>query len=250
MTPREWLYGRNAVCEALLAQKRTAYRLLIAETAQPKGRLGTILHLASQREIPTEKVPKSVLAQVHPSHQGVALQVDPYPYTDLEEILIYTARTASPPFLLILDTLQDPQNLGAVIRTAEGVGVHGVILPLREAVGVTPAVVNASAGATEHLRIARSNLAQAIESLKRRNIWVIGLEDTPEAQPLGRIPLEGALALVVGGEGSGIRPLVRRACDVLARLPMKGKIHSYNAAVAGSIALYLAALARGEFSFS
>jgi len=109
-------------------------------------------------------------------------------------------------------------------------------------------VVNASAGASEHLRIARANLSQAIETLKQQNIWVIGLEDTPEAQPLEKLKISAALALVVGGEGSGMRPLVRRSCDLLVRLPMKGKIHSYNAAVAGSIAIFYAALARGEFT--
>lgn len=248
MANREWLYGRNAVYEALIAQRRSAYRLLVSETAQPKGRLADILRLAKQRNLPVEKVSKGSLNSVHPSHQGVALQVAPYPYQQIEDILVYAAQRNLAPFILILDILQDPQNVGALLRTAEGVGVQGVILPLRETVEITPAVVNASAGASEHLLIARSNLAQAIETIKQRGIWVIGLEDTPEAQPIERVSLKGALAVVVGGEGSGIRPLVRRACDALVRLPMKGKIHSYNAAVAGSIALFWAAMARGEFA--
>ncbi|PWH16946.1 MAG: 23S rRNA (guanosine(2251)-2'-O)-methyltransferase RlmB [Anaerolineae bacterium] len=248
MSSREWLYGRNAVYEALAAKRRVAYRLLVAETAQPKGRLADLLHLAHQRELSIERVSKATLASIHPSHQGVALQVDSYPYADLEDILIGAAERSSPPFLLILDVLQDPQNVGSLLRTAEGVGIHGVLLPFRESVAITPAVVNASAGASEHLRIARSNLAQAIQELKQRNVWVVGLEDTPEAQPIEKLAFKGGLALVVGGEGSGMRPLVRRSCDLLVRLPMKGKIHSYNAAVAGSIALFFAALARGEFS--
>lgn len=248
MARHEWLYGRNAVYEALVAQRRAVYRLLISQTAQHKGRLAEILHLSQQRKIPIEKVSKTALASIHPSHQGVALQVGSYPYVDLEELLIYAAEQASPPFLLILDVLQDPQNVGSLLRTAEGVGIHGVLLPYRESVEITPAVVNASAGASEHLRIARANLSQAIETLKQQNIWVIGLEDTPEAQPLEKLKISAALALVVGGEGSGMRPLVRRSCDLLVRLPMKGKIHSYNAAVAGSIAIFYAALARGEFT--
>ncbi len=245
---REWLYGRNAVYETLAAGRRNVYRLLVSETAQPKGRIAEILKLARKRQLSIEKVTKTTLNPIHPSHQGVALEVSSYPYSDLQDILIYSAEQNSPPFILILDILQDPQNVGTLIRTAEGVGVHGALLPLREAVEITPAVVNASAGATEHLLIARSNLAQAIDLLKQRGIWVVGLEDTPEAQPFDALTLTGALAIVIGGEGSGIRPLVRRSCDLLARLPMKGKIHSYNAAVAGSIALYLAATARGEFS--
>ncbi len=248
MARHEWLYGRNAVYETLVARRRAAYRLLISETAQPKGRLAEILRLGERRLIPIEKVSKATLASIHPSHQGVALEVEQYPYVALEDILLYAAEQASHPFLLILDVLQDPQNVGSLLRTAEGVGVHGVLLPYRESVEVTPAVVNASAGASEHLRIARLNLAQAIQVLKQRNIWVIGLEDTPEAQPLEKLNISAALALVVGGEGSGIRPLVRRSCDLLVRLPMKGKIHSYNAAVAGSIALFYVALARNEFA--
>ncbi len=245
---REWLYGRNAVYETLVAQRRNAYQLKVSETAQAKGRVADILAIARQRNIPIERVPKGALNPIHPSHQGVALQASPYPYADLEEILLFSAERGASPFLLILDILQDPQNVGSLIRTAEGVGVHGVILPLRESVEITPAVVNASAGATEHLLIARSNLAQAIGLLKQRGVWVIGLEDSPEAQLLEDIPLNRPLAVVVGGEGTGIRPLVRRSCDFLARIPMKGKINSYNAAVAGSIALYLASNARGEFA--
>lgn len=250
MKARQWLYGRNAVYEALLAQRRTAYQLLIAETAQRKGRLGDIFHLAQQRRLFIEKTSKTTLNQIHPEHQGVALQVDPYPYAEITELLLHATQKKAEPFLLILDILQNPQNMGTLIRTAEGVGIHGIILPLRETVEITPAVVNASSGASEHLLIARSNLAQAIEMLKQRGVWVIGLEDTPEALPLDQCSssMKGALALVVGGEASGIRPLVRKSCDLLVRIPMKGKIHSYNAAVAGSIALYFAAQARGEFS--
>jgi 23S rRNA (guanosine2251-2'-O)-methyltransferase len=149
-----------------------------------------------------------------------------------------------PPFILILDVLQDPQNLGTLLRTAEAVGVHGVLLPLRHAATVTPAVVNASSGASEHLLIAQANLAQAITALKEAGLWVIGLEAGPGAQPPEQVRLDGALALVVGGEGSGMRDLVRKSCDMLLRLPMRGQVASLNAATAGSIALYLASRAR------
>ena len=147
--------------------------------------------------------------------------------------------------MLILDVLQDPQNLGTLLRTAEAVGVHGVLLPFRHTATVTPAVVNSSSGATEHLLIVQVNLAQAIQQLKEENIWVIGLDAGPEAQPLNQVSLDGPLALVIGGEGSGMRTLVRKSCDGLMRLPMRGKVESLNAAVAGSVALYFAWQQRG-----
>jgi len=142
--------------------------------------------------------------------------------------------------VLILDVIQDPQNLGTLIRTAEGVGVHGVLLPFRHTASVTPAVVNASSGACEHLLVTQVNLAQAIQQLKEENIWIVGLDAGLEAQPLKKVRLDGPLALVIGGEGGGMRPLVRKSCDMLLRLPMRGKVESLNAAVAGSIALYFA----------
>jgi 23S rRNA (guanosine2251-2'-O)-methyltransferase len=127
-----------------------------------------------------------------------------------------------------------------LLRSGEIVGIHGVLLPFRHAAGVTPAVANASSGASEHLLIAQANLAQAIEQLKEAGVWVVGLEGSPDAQPIETVNLAGPLALVVGGEGEGMRQLVAKSCDLRVRLPMQGKIDSYNAAVAGSIALYLA----------
>ena len=144
----------------------------------------------------------------------------------------------------MLDTLQDPQNLGTLLRTAEVVGVHGVVLPHRRTATITPAVVNASSGASEHLLIAQANLAQTIDQLKAADVWVIGLDAGAEAQPPERVRLDGAIALVVGSEGEGMRRLVRESCDLLLRLPMRGQVASLNAAVAGSIALFLAARAR------
>ena len=128
--------------------------------------------------------------------------------------------------MLILDALQDPQNLGTLLRTAEVVGVHGVLLPLRHTVTVTPAVVSASSGASEHLLVAQMNLAQAIRELKEAGVWVIGLEGSPSAERVDRVRLDGAIALVVGSEGQGMRLLVRDSCDVLMRLPMRGQVES------------------------
>jgi 23S rRNA (guanosine2251-2'-O)-methyltransferase len=174
------------------------------------------------------------------NHQGLALEASDYPYSNLVDILDLAEQRSEAPFLLILDTLQDPQNLGTLLRTAEVVGVHGVLLPLRRTATVTPAVVHASSGASEHLLISQLNLAQAIASLKERDVWVIGLEGSPEVQDANRIRLDGPLALVVGNEAEGMRSLVRSSCDLLMRLPMRGQIESLNAAVAGSVALYFA----------
>jgi 23S rRNA (guanosine2251-2'-O)-methyltransferase len=139
----------------------------------------------------------------------------------------------------VLDALQDPQNLGSLIRTAEAVGVHGVVIPERRSAGVTPAVVNASSGAVEHMRVAQVvNLARAIDEIKRREVWVSALDDNERAQPIFSADLKGALAIVVGSEGEGVHRLVREKADFVLKLPMRGQIESLNAAVAGSVALY------------
>ncbi len=241
---REWISGRNPVYEVLHAARRQAFRLLLAEGAQEKSRLAEILHLCQQRNIPIERLPRQRLDGHFPGHQGVALEVSGYPYSTLADMLALAEQRSEAPFLLILDTLQDPQNLGTLLRSAECFGVHGVLLPLRRTATVTPAVVHASSGASEHLLIAQMNLAQAIESLKREGVWVIGLEAHPQALLPEQVRLDGPLALVVGSEGEGIRPLVRASCDALIHLPMRGQVTSLNAAVAGSLGLYLAWQAR------
>ncbi len=174
------------------------------------------------------------------------MQVSSYPYRGLTEILELAIQRQESPFVLLLDTLQDPQNLGTLLRTAEAVGVHGVVIPLARTAQVTPAVVNASSGASEHLLIAQSNLSQTITILKTEGLWIVGLEGSPKASNPSQIRLDGPLGLVVGSEGQGMRQLVRKSCDLLLQLPMHGKIESLNAAVAGSIALYLALQARDK----
>ena len=241
---REWIYGRNAVYEALQARRRQVFRLRIAQGVQVKGKLETILEIARQRKIAVESVARQALDRLADRHQGIALEVSSYPYSTLPDILDLAAIQSEAPFILILDTLQDPQNLGALLRTAEITGVHGVLLPLARTATITPAVVNASAGASEHLLVAQANLAQSIAQLKETDIWVVGLDEGPEAKPLNEARLDGRLAIVVGGEGKGMRDLVRNSCDMLMRLPMRGKIESLNAAIAGSVGLYLAWQAR------
>lgn len=241
---KEWIVGRNPVYETLSAGRRRAVRLVVAEGVQEKGRLLDIIEAAGRKRIPIERAPRHRLDGMGEGHQGIALEAGEYPYSALIDMLDLAAERGEPPFLLILDALQDPQNLGTLLRTAEIVGVHGVLLPLRRTATVTPAVVSASSGASEHLLIAQTNLAQAIGTLKEAGLWVIGLEGSPSAQPPGEVRLDGPLALVVGSEGQGMRLLVRDSCDMLLRLPMRGQVESLNAAVAGSVALYLAWQAR------
>ncbi len=249
---RETLYGRNAVYESLRAGRRQFFRLMVADTVRATDIVDDILTLAERARVPVERVPRRHLDWLgEANHQGVALEASEYPYVDLEEILAESERRSEPPFLLLLDLLQDPQNVGTLLRTAEAVGVHGVVIQQRRAVGITPAVVHTSAGAAEHLRIAQvPNLPETIERLKARDIWVIGLEAVRGAQRYDQVDFTGPLALVVGSEGGGLRRLVQERCDRMVQLPMVGNVPSLNAAVAGSIVLYEAwrqrATARGE----
>jgi len=240
----EWITGRNPVYEVLRAQRRHSHQLWIAQGAKVQGRLAQILQLAQAQQIPINYVPRAELDRIDQHHQALALNTGGYPYTDLDSILQVAEILEEPVFILLLDQLQDPQNLGTLLRSAEAFGVHGVILPLARAASVTPAVVNASSGATEMLRICQHNLVQAMDRIKSAGGWIIGLEDSPEAQTPSQINLAGGIGLVIGNEGSGLRRLVRDNCDLLMRLPMQGQIDSLNAAVAGSIALYLIRQAR------
>lgn len=245
---KELIYSRNAVYETLRAKRREIFSIEIADGVQEKGRLAEILKLAQMQKIKNSRVPRARLDKVHQDNQGVVAEVSKYPYSDVVEIL--EQAKGELPFILILDSLQDPQNFGTLLRTAEAVGVHGVIIPLARTVEVTPAVVNASSGASEHMLIARSNLSQAIDALRDNDVWIVGLDQTgaevawsPKGEADSR-HLKGAVGLVVGSEGEGLHELIRKKCDILMKLPMKGKVESLNAAVAGSVALYLAYLAR------
>lgn len=241
----EWIYGRNPIYELIRAGRRKVHKILVAEGALEKGNLALALAYAKRTGIPVLRVPRARLDHESNSHQGLAAEADEYPYVSLDEVLVRAEQRGESPLILLLDIIQNPQNLGTLLRTAEAVGVHGVILPERRGVGITPAVVNASAGASEYLLVVNSNLARAIQILKAHEVWIVGLEGSPEARLPGQVDLSGALGLVIGNEGEGMRRLVRQSCDFLLRLPMQGKIESLNAAVAGSIALYLAWQARG-----
>jgi 23S rRNA (guanosine2251-2'-O)-methyltransferase len=243
---RETIYGRNPVYETLRARRREVFGLQVAEGVQARGRMAEILDLAARRKVPVESVKRPRLDKLAENHQGVSLETSGYPYVGLEDILDKAGQRGEPLFVLILDTLQNPQNLGTLIRTAESVGVHGVLIPTHRAAEITPAVVSASAGASEHMLVAQANLVQVILALKQAGAWIVGLDEDAESKSPSEIQLDGALGMVVGNEGEGLRPLVKSKCDFLLRLPMQGQVESLNAAVAGSVALYLAYLARGK----
>ncbi len=232
----ELLYGRNAVLEALRAGRRRAYALAVAGSARAEGTLGTILALAEERHLPVREVEREELDRLAPGHQGIALEASPYPYADFDALV---GRTGPEALFLLLDLIEDPQNLGTLLRTADAVGVAGVVIPARRAASVTPAVSNASAGAVEYLPVAQvTNLVQAMEALRAAGVWLAGLEDLPEATLYDQADWSSPTALVVGSEGRGMRRLVRERCDFVVRLPMAGHVTSLNAAVAGSIVLY------------
>jgi len=202
--------------------------------------MAEILAIATERGIEYQSIPRIQLDKIVADHHGVAIEVSSYPYSSLPGILAEAESRKEPPFILLLDSIQDPQNLGTLLRTAEAFGIHGVILPAHRSASVTPAVVQSSSGASEHLHIATANLSQAIATMKKVGIWVAGLVHSLDVSPIDGARLDGPLALIVGSEGEGMHDLVQRSCDFLFDIPMEGKIASLNAAVAGSIALYLA----------
>jgi 23S rRNA (guanosine2251-2'-O)-methyltransferase len=238
---REVLYGRQPVRETLRAGRRHVFKLLVTRGLRPSGIVGQILCLAERAHTPVQEVDRQQLDSLggEVNHQGLAAEVSGYPYVDLAALLERARDSSEPPFLVLLDHLRDPQNLGSLLRTVEAVGAHGVVIPTRRAALVTPAAVRASAGAAEHVLVAQvANLVRAMEWLKENGVWIAGLEALPEIPLHSQKDLRGSLGLVIGNEGSGLSRLVRETCDFLIRLPMRGQVQSLNAATAGAIALY------------
>jgi len=242
---KEWITGRNPVYETLRAKRRHIFRLLLLRGIKLDGHLPEILKMAKERNLQVFEAQRQQLDVINQHNQGIALEASEYPYAALEDLFVHAQTSGEPPFFLLLDLIQDPQNLGSLLRTAELMGVHGVVIPSSQAAQITPRVVHASSGGSEHLLIAQYNLAQAIDRIKELDdVWVYGLDASPKARPVHQLRLNGGVALVVGNEGEGLRDLVRKKCDDLLSLPQYGRLDSLNAAVAGSIALFLARQAR------
>ncbi|MFI0606798.1 MAG: 23S rRNA (guanosine(2251)-2'-O)-methyltransferase RlmB [Anaerolineae bacterium] len=237
------IYGRHPVLEALQSG-RVLDELLLAEGVRVDGALAEIVKLARERQLPLKYLPRPALDRLVgraeggvANHQGVAARSAGFVYSDLASILARAIRAGEPPLILVLDAIQDVHNLGSLIRSAEAVGAHGALIAERGGAGVTAAVQKASAGAVAHLPVARTDLVTALDQLRQRGVRVVGLDgDAPIT--LGEAELGGPLALVVGSEGKGLSKAVARRCDALVRLPMRGRVGSLNAAVAGSVALY------------
>jgi 23S rRNA (guanosine2251-2'-O)-methyltransferase len=245
----EWLYGRHAVEEALRSGRRKVFRVLLAEgdkerpqLRSPQGTSPSIEAMAKVAGAKVERVPQArldTLLRVGRHHQGVAAEVSPFEYDTMANVVQLCRDAGSRALVLVLDSLQDPQNFGTLLRTSEAAGVTAVVMLDRRQVEVTPAVANSSAGAVEHLHIClTNNLPRAVETLQGEGLWVYALQSEPDATSYTSTDLSGPVGLVVGSEGRGVGRLVRERCDGAIAIPQMGKIESLNAAVAGSIALY------------
>ena len=243
----EYLYGHWPVMEALKANRRQIEQLLIAERAETRGVSGEIVNLAKARDVEIRRVPREIMDDLAQggNHQGMVLRTKGYPYVDIHDILQTSEARQEKPFILILDLLKDPQNVGSLMRVADAVGIHGVVLQERRSVSVTPSVVSASSGAVEHLNVAVvTNIVNTMKDLKERDIWMVGFDLGPDLLPLNKTNLNMAIGIVLGSEGEGMRRLVRETCDLLLTLPMRGRVASLNVATVGSITLYNAWQAR------
>jgi len=235
----DYIVGRNPVIEALKSE-REVEKILVAK-GELKGSINKILGIAKDKSIPVQYVDKNRLDTISEGglpHQGVAALVTSFKYSTIEDILDVAKKIDEDPFIVVLDEIEDPHNLGSIIRTAECAGVHGIIIPKRRSASVTMTVVKASAGAVEHIHIAKvNNITNAILELKDNGLWVYGADMDGEEYYFER-DFSGPKALVIGSEGKGISRLVKENCDFLVKIPMLGNISSLNASNAASILIY------------
>lgn len=230
--------GRNAVIEALKGD-RTIENILVAK-GDMTGSISKIMAIAREKNIVIKEVDRKKLDSMSATgvHQGVMAIVTPYKYYSIDDILDYADKKGEKPFIVILDEIEDPHNLGSIIRTAETCGVHGIIIPKRRNVGITPTVYKTSAGAIEYMRVAKvGNVNKAIDMIKERGVWVYGADMDGEAYCY-QTDFSGAVALVIGSEGRGISKLTKEKCDGLVKIPMVGNITSLNVSVAAGIMMY------------
>ncbi|AQQ54939.1 23S rRNA (guanosine(2251)-2'-O)-methyltransferase RlmB [Planococcus lenghuensis] len=235
--PSEIIAGKNPVLEALRSS-REMNKIWIAEGVQKKG-LTELLKLAKEQGIVVQTVPKKKLdALTDETHQGIAASVAAYSYAALEDLFSAAEAKGEYPFFLILDELEDPHNLGSILRTSDAAGVHGVIIPKRRSVNLTATVAKSSTGAIEHVPVVRvGNLAQTVDELKSRGVWIAGT-DAKGAADYRRMDAGIPLAIIIGSEGKGMSRLLRDKCDFLYKLPMTGHVTSLNASVAASLLIY------------
>ena len=232
------LEGRNAVTEALKAG-RTIDKIFIADGEIDRGlqRLAAECREAGAVVVPVDRRKLDLMSATH-AHQGIIAQAAVHEYATIDEILAYAAERGESPLIVICDELSDPHNLGAIMRSAECAGAHGVIIPKRRSVGLTATVAKASAGAIEYMKVARvANINNTINELKERGVWIFGAAGEGSV-PMYRADLTGPAAIVIGNEGDGLGQLVRKNCDMLVSIPMSGRISSLNASAAASILLY------------
>ncbi len=231
--------GRNPVSEAVRSS-RAIDKILVAR-GEKSGAVVGIIAKAKQKQIPVKEVDRIKLDYIagNTNHQGIIAFAAVKEYSSVEDIFEYAESRNESPFIIVLDEIEDPHNLGAIIRTAECAGVHGVIVPKRRSASLSYTVGKVSAGAVEYMRVARvTNIANLIDELKERNVWVYGAD--MDGTDYTNCDFSGACAIVIGNEGKGISRLVREKCDVIVSLPMKGKINSLNASVAAGILMYSA----------
>jgi 23S rRNA (guanosine2251-2'-O)-methyltransferase len=241
------LHGIHPVLEALRARPGEVERVYVLEGSMPPRAAAEILSRARDAQVRVERVPRERLQALVEGgvHQGVAARLREFAYATVEEVLARGTASGRPPLVVVLDGLQDPHNLGAVIRSADALGAHGVVLPKDRSVGVTPAVARASAGAVEHVPVARvTNLSRTLEELKASGLWAAAADPAGD-QVLWGARLDGPLAVVIGGEGAGVRPGVLKHCDLRLRIPMEGRVASLNASVSAALVLYEVARQRG-----
>ncbi|MFS0820997.1 23S rRNA (guanosine(2251)-2'-O)-methyltransferase RlmB [Bacillus sp. 1P02SD] len=233
----DYIIGKNPVIEALKSE-RDINKIWIAEGSN-RGQMNQITSLAKEGNVMVQFVPKKKIDQmVEGNHQGVVAQVAAYEYAEVDDILALAEKRNEAPFIILLDELEDPHNLGSILRTADAVGAHGVIIPKRRAVGLTATVAKASTGAIEYIPVARvTNLARTIDELKDRGVWIVGT-DAKGKEDYRNIDGKMSIGLVIGSEGKGMGRLVKEKCDFLLRLPMQGKVTSLNASVAASLLMY------------
>ncbi len=230
--------GRNAIIE-LLKSDRTIEQIFIAK-GKMEGSINKILGLAKDKGVLVKEVDRKKLDLISETraHQGVIAQITPFKYSTVDDILDFAKQKGEEPFIVILDELEDPHNLGSIVRTAELCGVHGIIIPKRRNVGVNATVYKASVGAIEYMKIAKvTNVNSTIDELKAKNIWVYGADINGEEYSY-ETNFRGACAIVIGNEGKGMSKLTKNKCDKLVKIPMIGKINSLNASVAGGIMMY------------